>query len=41
MTETVISKQSFEQLAEAATLEGSTPEAMLDKALEQFIKNNE
>lgn len=36
MTTTVISKQSFEQLAEAAKLEGMTPEAILNKALEQF-----
>ena len=36
MTETKISRQSHEQLAEAAKQEGTTPEAILDRALEQL-----
>jgi hypothetical protein len=41
MVETTISKQKFEELKQAATEQGTTPEAVLDKALEQFIQHNE
>ncbi len=41
MTETTISKQAFNQLDEQAKQDGATPEAVLDKALAQFIKDNE
>lgn len=41
MTETKIGRQSYEQLAEAAKPEGTTPEAILGKALEQFLAKNQ
>jgi hypothetical protein len=41
MQETVISSQLFSQLEEQAKQDGTTPEALLGKALEQFIKDNE
>jgi hypothetical protein len=41
MVETTISKQKFEELKQAATEQGTTPEAILGLALEQFIKDNE
>ncbi len=41
MTETTISRQRYEELAEQAKQEGTTPEAVLGLALEQFIKDNE
>ena len=40
MVETTISRQKFEELKQAAADEGTTPEAILDKALEQFINEN-
>ena len=41
MVETTIRKQTFEELKQAATEQGTTPETLLNKALEQFIKDNE
>ena len=41
MVETTISNQKFEELKQAATEQGTTPETLLNKALEQFIKDNE
>jgi hypothetical protein len=38
---TTISRQAFNQLDEQAKQEGTTPEAILGLALEQFIKDNE
>jgi hypothetical protein len=41
MVETTVSKQRFEELKQAATEQGTTPDAILGLALEQFIKDNE
>lgn len=41
MTETKVSRQSHEELAEAAKQEGTTPEAILNKVLEQFLAKNQ
>jgi hypothetical protein len=41
MTETKVSRRSYEELTEAAKQEGTTPEAILDKALEQFLAKNQ
>ncbi len=38
MQETTISKQLFNQLDEQAKQEGTTPEAVLDSALAEFLK---
>jgi hypothetical protein len=39
MVETTISKQKFEELNQASTEQETTPETLLNKALEQFIED--
>ena len=41
MVETMISRERHEELKQAAQEQGTTPEAILDEALETFIKDNE
>ena len=41
MVETMISRERHEELKEQAAQEGTTPEAVLDKALTEFIRQNE